>query len=209
MPHQTLPDAVLAHLGQHLRARYEAPDDTTAPGRLTRLLDRLVAAMAGQDEALTAEVRAGLLAAVPNLRAYALSLARDRDRADDLVQETLLKGWQHRGRYEPGTNLEGWLTTILRNSFVGLHRKRAWEVEDPDEAHAAGLSVLPEQEARLEMQDMQAALERLPPEQREALLLVAVNGMSTEDVAALTGCAVGTVKSRVCRARSKLAGMLA
>jgi hypothetical protein len=115
-----LPNTVLAHLGQHLRAHYEAPNASIAPGRLTRLLDRLVAALAGQDEALTAEVRAGLLAAVPSLRAYALSLARDRDRADDLVQETLLKGWQHRGRYEPGTNLEGWLTTILRNSFVGV-----------------------------------------------------------------------------------------
>jgi RNA polymerase sigma-70 factor (ECF subfamily) len=203
-----LPNTVLAHLGQHLRAHYEAPNASIAPARLTRLLDRLVATLAGQDEALTAEVRSGLLAAVPNLRAYAFSLARDRDRADDLVQETLLKGWQHRGRYEPGTNLEGWLTTILRNSFVGVHRKRAWEVEDPNEAHAAGLSVLPEQEARLEMQDMQAALECLPPEQREALLLVAVNGMSSEAVAELTGCAVGTVKSRVWRARSKLAEIL-
>lgn len=208
LPHRTLPDAVLLHLGERLRVVYGSPDSVSAPRQLTRLLDRLVTILVGQDEVLTTEVRAGLLASLPSLRAYARALTRDRDRAEDLVQETLLKAWQYRGRYAPGTNLEGWLTTILRNSFIGFHRKRAWEVEDPDEAHAAQLSILPEQDIHLEMRDMQAALKRLPPEQREALLLVAVNGMSSEDVAAMKGCAVGTVKSRVCRARSKLGRIL-
>lgn len=199
----------MLHLGERLRVLYGSPESASTPGRLTQLLDRLVTTLACQNEALTAEVRAGLLASLPSLRAYARALTRDRDGAEDLVQETLLKAWRSRGRYARGTNLEGWLTTILRNTFIGFHRKRAWEVEDPDEARAAQLSILPEQDVHLEMRDMQAALQRLPPEQREALLLVAVNGMSSEDVATMTGCAVGTVKSRVWRTRSKLAEILA
>jgi RNA polymerase sigma-70 factor (ECF subfamily) len=138
----------------------------------------------------------------------AMSRTRNMEQAEDLVQETVLRAWDKRSTFQPGTNLGAWLFTILRNQFFSDHRKHKWEVEDGDGSHAAGQIALPDQFDRLEVQDMSAALARLPRDQREAVLLVGVDGMSYEEAAKITGVAVGTVKSRVNRARNRLAELL-
>ena len=150
-----------------------------------------------------------MLAQLPTLRAFAVSLCGNFDRADDLVQETLLKAWQNLDKFEEGTNLRAWLFTILRNSYFSELRKRRREVEDADGKMTASLSVAPDQQGHLDMQDFRKALATLPPEQREALVLVGAVGMSYEEAAAIAKCAVGTIKSRVNRARIRLAQMLA
>jgi RNA polymerase sigma-70 factor, ECF subfamily len=155
------------------------------------------------------EIRDALLAAVPSLRAFAISLCGQVDRADDLVQDTLMRALTHIHRFERGTNLNAWLFTILRNLFHSEYRKRRREVEDPDGSYAARLKVQPEQSSRLDFEDFRSALAKLPHDQREALLLVGASGFSYEDAANICGCAVGTIKSRVNRARSRLAAMLA
>jgi RNA polymerase sigma-70 factor, ECF subfamily len=149
-----------------------------------------------------------MLALLPTLRAFAFSLCGSFDRADDLVQETLLKAWQHLDRFEEGTNLRAWLFTILRNSYFSELRKRRREVEDVDGKMTVSLSVAPAQHGHLDMQDFRKALRTLPADQREALVLVGAVGMSYEEAAAVARCAVGTVKSRVNRARTKLTEML-
>src|SRR5918998_3753268 len=153
-------------------------------------------------------IRTQLLAAIPSLRAFAISLCGNPDRADDLVQDTLVKAWSHMDRFERGTNLNAWLFTILRNSFFSEHRKRVREVEDADGAYAATLTTAPDQLSHLDFDDLRQALLKLPADQREALLLVGAQGFSYEDAAAICGCAIGTVKSRVNRARMRLAALL-
>jgi len=155
-----------------------------------------------------ASFRDALLAAVTSLRAFAISLSGNVDRADDLVQDTLVRATANAHRFEPGTNLNAWLFTILRNLFHSEYRKRRREVEDPDGVYAEQLTSQPEQGARLDFEDFRSALATLPSEQREALLLVGASGFSYEETAAICGCAVGTVKSRVNRARSRLSGLL-
>jgi RNA polymerase sigma-70 factor, ECF subfamily len=153
-------------------------------------------------------LKEALLAATPNLRAFAVSLTGSFDRADDLVQDTLLRALSHIDRFERGTNLNAWLFTILRNLFHSEYRKRKREVEDVDGNYAAKLKTAPDQGAWLDFQDFRAALAKLPADQREALLLVGAQGFSYEDAAAIMGCAIGTVKSRVNRARMRLAALL-
>jgi len=153
-------------------------------------------------------IRDAILAAVPSLRAFAISLSGQVDRADDLVQDTLLRALSNIDRFERGTNLNAWLFTILRNLFHSDYRKRRREVEDPEGAYAGRLKVQPEQGSRLDFEDFRAALDRLPHDQREALLLVGASGFSYEEAATICGCAVGTIKSRVNRARSRLAAIL-
>ncbi len=153
-------------------------------------------------------LRDALLAAVPSLRAFAISLCGQVDRADDLVQDTLLRALSHIDRFERGTNLHAWLFTILRNLFHSEYRKRRREVEDPDGSYAGRLTVLPDQGARLDFEDFRTALAKLPEDQREALLLVGASGFSYEEAATICGCAVGTIKSRVNRARTRLAHLL-
>jgi RNA polymerase sigma-70 factor (ECF subfamily) len=155
-----------------------------------------------------ASLRDELLAAIPSLRAFATSLTGNRDRADDLVQDAILRAWANLDRFERGTNLNAWLFTILRNQFHSEYRKRKREVEDADGSYAARLKTHPDQQSRLDFEDFRAALATLPLDQREALLLVGAQGMSYEDAAAVCQVAVGTVKSRVNRARSKLAYLL-
>src|SRR5215212_11247265 len=145
-------------------------------------------------------IRDALLAAVPSLRAFAISLIGDAHRADDLVQDTIMRAWANLDRFERGTNLNAWLFTILRNLFHSEYRKRRREVEDPEGAYAGRLKVQPEQGSRLDFEDFRAALDRLPHDQREALLLVGASGFSYEEAATICGCAVGTIKSRVNRA---------
>ncbi|MBG1232419.1 sigma-70 family RNA polymerase sigma factor [Aestuariivirga litoralis] len=155
-----------------------------------------------------AEFNRSLLDSVRPLRAFAISLSGKVDRADDLVQETLTKAWAHRDSFQPGSNMRAWLFTILRNEFYSFLRKRRREVEDADGKMALNTAVAPEQPGHLDLRDMQAALENLPPDQREALLLVSASDMSYEDAALICGVAVGTIKSRVNRARSSLARAL-
>lgn len=149
-----------------------------------------------------------LIAQVSSLRAFAISLVGKVDRADDLVQETLLKAWANRTSFTPGTNLRAWLFTILRNEFYSVFRKRRREVEDADGAIAASVGVHPEQDGHMDFVDMQAALATLPVDQREALLLVTASDLSYEEAASVCGVAVGTIKSRVNRARAKLSEVL-
>ncbi|MBI4275553.1 MAG: sigma-70 family RNA polymerase sigma factor [Rhizobiales bacterium] len=154
-------------------------------------------------------VREPLLAAVPSLRAFAISLCGNVDRADDLVQETLLRALANIDSFQPGTNMPAWLFTILRNLFRSEYRKRRREVEDADGSLAESLKSHPEQMGRLEMREFRQALAQLPPDQREALVLVGASGFSYEEAANICDCAVGTIKSRVNRARSRLAKLLA
>lgn len=153
-------------------------------------------------------IRDDMLAAVPSLRAYARSLAHNIDDADDLVQDTLVRAISRIDTFEPGTNLNAWLFTILRNKFYSTWRKRAREFEDPDGLHAASLSWHGEQEGHLDFQDFLRAFAALNVDQREALMLVASMGLSFEEAAEIMGVAVGTAKSRVIRARARLARAL-
>ena len=148
------------------------------------------------------------MAQIGSLRAFAVSLCGDRERADDLVQETLCKAWNHLDSFKEGTNLKAWLFTILRNTFFSERRKRKREVEDADGSLAARLSSRPEQHGHMDMKDFQDALSELPDDQREALILVGAAGFSYEEAAEISGCAVGTIKSRVNRARNRLAESL-
>jgi RNA polymerase sigma-70 factor, ECF subfamily len=158
---------------------------------------------------LNPSLREAMLAAVPSLRAFAISLSGNIDRADDLVQETLLRAIANIDSFQPGTNMSAWMFTILRNLFRSEYRKRRREVEDTDGSYAESLKSHPEQNSRLEFQEFRAALAKLPPDQREALILVGASGFSYEEAAAICECAVGTIKSRVNRARTRLADLLA
>ncbi len=149
-----------------------------------------------------------LVAALPVLRAFARSLSGNRDRADDLVQETLARALANWDKFQQGTNLHAWLVTILRNQFYSEGRKRRREVEDVDGAMAAQLSDRPRQIGHIEVGEFVRALQTLPDEQREALLLVGASGFSYEETADICGVRVGTIKSRVSRARSRLEELL-
>jgi RNA polymerase sigma-70 factor (ECF subfamily) len=158
--------------------------------------------------ALDAETHQALLRAIPHLRAFAISLCGNLDQADDLVQETTLKALTHLDGFQPGTNLQAWMFTILRNLFHTGYRRRRREVEDADGLFAATLSVAPDQHARLDFEDLRTALAKLPPDQREALVLIGAEGFSYEETAAICCTKVGTIKSRVNRARTRLAELL-
>lgn len=152
--------------------------------------------------------RDALLAAVPHLRAFARSLCRHQDRADDLVQETLLQAWQHRDSLREADRLKPWLLTILRNAFYLSFRRTCSEVEDVDGVHAGQVAIVASQPMALDFNDSMNALDRLPEDQREAIVLVFVQNMSYDEAAAICGCAVGTLKSRINRARKKLSELL-
>ena len=145
---------------------------------------------------------------LPALRAFALSLTREGASADDLVQDTIVKAWTNMDKFQPGTNLRAWLFTILRNTFYSARRKTKREVSDADGIHAARLATRPEPDGRLALNDFRVAFEKLPDEQREALILVGASGFSYEEAAAMTGVAIGTVKSRANRGRRRLAELL-
>lgn len=150
-----------------------------------------------------AAFRAELIALLPQLRAFARFLARDTAAADDLVQETTLRALAAWRQFEPGTNLRAWLFTIQRNLLrQGLRRQRTSDQLPPDR------STPPGQEAHMAMGELDRALRRLPPAQREAILLVGAQGFSYEDAAMICGSTTGTMKARVSRARAALARML-
>jgi RNA polymerase sigma-70 factor, ECF subfamily len=154
------------------------------------------------------DARAAMLNAMPHLRAFAISLTGSVDQADDLVQEALVRGLSHIDSFQPGTSMQAWLFTILRNQFHTSFRRRRREVEDPDGVLAGTLFCAPEQDGHLDLQDMRTALAKLPVDQREALLLVSAEGFSYEEAAAVCGAKVGTIKSRINRARARLAELL-
>ncbi|MGH6958534.1 MAG: sigma-70 family RNA polymerase sigma factor [Caulobacteraceae bacterium] len=145
-----------------------------------------------------------IVALIPALRAFAWSISRNGSDADDLVQDTLIKAWSHRDKFETGTNLRAWLFTILRNTYYTAVVRRRREVRDEDDQHARSLTSAPTQEWGLAIRSLQAALDQLPPEHREALILVGAAGLSYEEAAEICGCALGTIKSRVNRARNRL-----
>ena len=149
-----------------------------------------------------------LVDAVPHLRAFATSLCGDRERADDLVQETLVKAWNSLSTFTEGTNLKAWLFTILRNTYFSERRKMKREVEDVEGKISGRVAVHAPQQGHMDLQDFKAALNQLSDDQREALILIGAEGFSYEEVAEICGCAVGTVKSRVNRARTRLADLL-
>ncbi|WP_091148395.1 sigma-70 family RNA polymerase sigma factor [Novosphingobium sp. CF614] len=149
-----------------------------------------------------------LLAVLPHLRAFARGLSGRPDFADDLVQEAAIKAWTARDRYEPGTNMRAWTFAILRNHYLSELR-RSKRQTDLDEGAAERLLVMePDQEGPLHLDDMEAALQKLAPERREAVLLVGASGFSYEEAADIAGCPIGTMKSRVARARADLARLL-
>lgn len=153
--------------------------------------------------------KSALLAEISQLRFFALSLSGQHDRADDLVQETLIKAWAAQHRFTPGSSLRAWLFTIMRNTFYSDYRKSRREAPDRDGESAARLFVNPEQNGHLDLDDLKAALAKLPEDQRVAVLLVGASGVSYEEAAQICGCALGTIKSRVNRARQKLMQHLA
>ena len=181
--------------GPIILANANAPRSTAA--------DKLAEPMASQPS--TQDV---MLAAIPNLRAFAMSLSGNADRADDLVQETVMRAMANINSFTPGTNMAAWLFTILRNLFRSQYRKRRREVEDPDGGYLASLKAPAEQFGRLEFKELIEALAKLPHVQREALLLVAASGFTYDEAAAICEVAVGTIKSRVSRARQLLAELL-
>ena len=154
------------------------------------------------------KVRTGLVAYLPNLRAFGITLCGDADRADDLVQETMLKAWNSIDSFQEGTNLRAWLFTILRNTYFSECRRRRREVPDQDGDYVARLSVPPAQQGRMDAQDLMRALGELTDDQREALILVGAEGFAYEEAAVICNCAVGTIKSRVNRARNRLVEIL-
>jgi RNA polymerase sigma-70 factor (ECF subfamily) len=145
---------------------------------------------------------------IPALRAFAWSLSHNAADSDDLVQDTLVKAWTHRSGFEPGTNLRAWLFTILRNTYYTTIVRRRRDVADENGKHSAGLSTAPTQDWTMAMQALQDALRRLPDEHREALILVGAAGLTYEEAAEICGCALGTIKSRVNRARVKLLSLM-
>jgi len=192
--------ATLEHIAERvdqLSARYER----TAIAVAVRL-----AATPPQGSAprLPAMFRDGLLAELPRLRAFARSMARNSDRADDLVQETFAKAWDHRSKFKEGTNLRAWSFTILRNTYLGELRSERREVADSDGHYAAKLGSPPAQLHHVELQDVARAFKGLTTGQRGALFLVAVSGLTYAEAARVGGCAVGTIKSRAYRARQIL-----
>jgi RNA polymerase sigma-70 factor (ECF subfamily) len=152
--------------------------------------------------------RDDVLALIPALRAFGWSLSRNASDADDLVQETLIKAWTHRDRFEAGTNLRAWLFTILRNTHYTTIARRRREVRDQDGKFAAALSTASTQQWTVEVRALWDVMMTLPDDYREALMLVAAAGVSYEEAAEICGCAVGTIKSRVHRARARLVEIL-
>jgi RNA polymerase sigma-70 factor (ECF subfamily) len=179
----------------------------SAASHFAELLAKLDAALGETGDRGDAEFKRLLVAVLPALRRFTVSLTRDPVAADDLVQDNILRACRSRDRFEPGTNLEAWTFTILRNAFYRSRRK-ARDLQDEDGSRTARLATLPDQAGHLDLQDVRSAIERLAPMMREALILVAIENLTHEEAAAVMNCRIGTVKSRVWRAREQLARML-
>ena len=155
------------------------------------------------------EFRTELARVIPHLRAFGRSLSGNRDLADDLVQETLLKAWAARKRFQAGTNMRAWTFIILRNLFLSQMRRARFKGEWDDITASKILAAPASQERHVDLGDLQRALLHLPQPQREALILVGAGGFAYEEAAEICGCAVGTIKSRVARGRVALEQLMA
>lgn len=151
------------------------------------------------------DFRHALTTVAPHLRAFARALCGCRDRADDLAQETMLRAWAARDRYSAGTNFKAWTFTILRNHFYSEARRSRFHGEYDELTAERVLRADATQESSVELEDVLRALTMVPETYREALILVAVGSLSYEEIAQICGIALGTVKSRICRARAMLA----
>lgn len=151
-----------------------------------------------------ADFKAELAEVIPHLRAFGRSLSGNRDTADDLVQETLLKAWAARERFQAGTNMRAWTFIILRNLFLSQMRRARFKGDWDDHTADKLLAAPANQDRHVELGDMQRALMELPEPQREALILVGAGGFAYDEAAEICGCAVGTIKSRVARGRAAL-----
>ncbi|WP_457106157.1 sigma-70 family RNA polymerase sigma factor [Methylobacterium sp. P5_C11] len=200
--------AYAAAIGQHLalpiRDYFKVVEQEPLPSQLATLVARFEAAVTAQGATIPFDFRGDIIRALPALRTFALSLVGDVSRADDLVQETFVKAWANQGRFRPGTNFTAWLFTILRNQFYTDLRKTRREVEDVDGTHAGQMTSPSDQEDATTLKVVWERLGDLPSAQRQALLLVGAEGHTYEEAATKLGCQVGTVKSRVSRARSSL-----
>ena len=160
------------------------------------------------DPAREAAFKAELVALIPHLRAFARTLAGDPTSADDLAQDAMMKAWDARASYQMGTNMKAWTFMILRNQFYS-EKRRSWRQTQLDqEAAERTLVAVDDPEAPVALDELRLGLGMLPAEQREALILVGAGGFAYEEAAEICGCAVGTVKSRVSRARRALQGIL-
>ncbi|MBX9933745.1 MAG: sigma-70 family RNA polymerase sigma factor [Methylobacterium sp.] len=196
------------HLEGPLQAHYASTIDDPTPERFLTLIAQLERCHTNDDQGSTATFGDELLSILPDLRGFARSIIFDNGRADDLVQEAVLKAWQSRDRFQAGSNFKAWTFTILRNHFYTEQRKLKREVEDVDGVAAGRLVAPPDQFDRVTLQDVWTHITRLPASQRDALLLVAEQGMTYEEASEVLGCQVGTVKSRVSRARAFLLGSM-
>ncbi|SKB40790.1 RNA polymerase sigma-70 factor, ECF subfamily [Rhizorhabdus histidinilytica] len=154
------------------------------------------------------EFKEELARVIPHLRAFGRSLSGNRDLADDLVQETLMKAWAARKRFQAGTNMRAWTFIILRNLFLSQMRRARFRGEWDEHTANKMLAAPASQDRHIELADMQRALMHLPQPQREALILVGAGGFAYEEAAEICGCAVGTIKSRVARGRAALEQLL-
>ena len=196
------------YLAAPLRDYFSHIESEPLPAALTDLVERFAVAFAHQGRTVANEFRDDLLRALPALRTFALSLTGDVTRADDLVQETFARAWTKWHHFTPGTNFTAWLFTILRNQLYSEIRKRKREVEDGEGLQAGKLTALADQEDAITLKAVWERIGGLPAVQRQALLLVGAEGRTYEEAATLLGCQVGTVKSRVSRARALLVEQL-
>jgi RNA polymerase sigma-70 factor (ECF subfamily) len=160
------------------------------------------------DPEIRLDFRAELVTHLPHLRAVARALTGQRDRADDLVNDTVLKALSAEAQFQPGTNLKAWLMTILRNHYINGLRRNRIEVETIGDIPESALPTSPNQEHVVEVTEIAAALLRMTTEHREILVLVSAAGLSYEEAAEVCGCAIGTIKSRLNRARGELKRVL-
>ncbi len=161
-----------------------------------------------REPAVPDDFRNEMIALIPSLRAFARGLCGNRELADDLAQDAMMRAWAARDSYTMGTNFRAWMFMILRNQFYTTMRKNSrmssW---DPEAAERLLVEAAPQQHA-IHLTDVEKALQKLPNEQREILLLVGAGGASYEEAAQITGCAIGTVKSRLARGRQALAALI-
>ena len=163
---------------------------------------------AASDPKLEAQFKRELVALIPHLRAFARTLAGDPAGADDLAQDAMMKAWDARASYQMGTNMKAWTFMILRNQFYS-EKRRSWRQTQLDqEAAERTLIAADDPESPVALDELRLSIGMLPAEQREALILVGAGGFAYEEAAEICGCAVGTVKSRVSRARKALQGIL-
>jgi RNA polymerase sigma-70 factor (ECF subfamily) len=205
--------AALGDVGGYLRAAFAEAASQALPKVFQDLLDRLDLSQArpqpSHDRLSDAEFKKELAEVIPHLRAFGRSLSGNRDVADDLVQETLLKAWAARERFQAGTNMRAWTFIILRNLFLSQMRRARFKGEWDDFTASKLLAAPAGQDRQIELSDLQRGLLQLPQAQREALILVGAGGFAYEEAAAICNCAVGTIKSRVARGRAALETILA